>query len=840
MSSSAQLLEIFIQNGFHVSDVIIDGKIHRFKSGPDDSGTSCWYVINEIKTSNGETFYYGAIGDWHNRDRDIKFNTLRSARYDDKDILERVFKKVARQVDESQKEVWEETARITEQFWNGLPESVETFHPYLIRKQLSSLFGAKTQLTPHGRELLIPMRDIRGKFWGFQKINENGQKLFFPGVKKLGNFHRLGEWGPKILICEGFATGASLHMATDLPVIIAFDTSNLLEVATQIKRAHPESSLIVCGDDDVFNSEEKGGNQGRKKAEEVAKAVLGEAIFPKFESLEKKPTDWNDLHCLEGLETVRKQIEPTKGIKTFIKPLGTRNGSKFVYTSSHNKNICVLDSHSEAELLKLMPLIEYWQFNYPKAKGGADWQLARANLMEQCLQKGIFQEERIRGSGVWLDQGRIVIHLGDRLLVDGHMTDISFFKSFYHYELDVHFSNISKKPLSVDECAHLRNVVTTFNYAQVHQMIFLGGWIALAPICGALSWRPHIWLSGEAGSGKTTVKDFIDQILEWGFKRVSVTGGTTEAGIRQRLRASALPVIFDEFEPEGKKNIERVLDTLDLMRQASSRQKGEILKGTQDQRGAAYQVSFMALVSSIKTSLLTEADRSRFTIIELDHGKGSPEQWLEVQAAMAKIDTEYAERFVARMIKLIPIVVKNAKIAQEAFVRLGYTQRIGQQYGTLVAGWQALNSDSEWSLDEAIQFCQNINLKLESTVSDQENPSECFDWLLNSVVRFENREYLVKQILNPPPMGEDYISVRSKFGLQLKRDGDLFIHTKNPALNELFKNKSKWGHAWSETLARLKGVQKGKTKLKNREDARGLIVPRHLFHFDITDPLNIF
>jgi putative DNA primase/helicase len=830
---TAEIEEIFRKNGFNPGPIVVDGKIQRFR-GENDSGTSCWYVINEAKTERGDTFYFGAVGDWHNRERDIKFSTLTSSRFEDRETLERSFRKVEKQVKESQAEVWEETSKITFDFWKMLPEKKESNHPYLIRKQIPYLYGCKIQLTPHGQEILVPLKDVRDKFWGFQKINEEGKKFFFPGVKKLGNFHLLGVWGPKILVCEGLATGASLHLASDLPVAVAFDTSNLAEVAIQIKRQYPDSNIFIYGDDDLFVPEDKGGNVGRKKAEEAASKVMGKAVFPKFQSLDGKPSDFNDLHCREGIEAVRDQIlNSGEGIKTFIKPLGTRGGGKFFYTSSHNKNICVLDTHSEPELLKLMPIIEHWGFYFPKPKVGVDWQLARATLMEQCLAKGTFQSEKIRGSGVWLDQGRIVIHLGDRLLVDGKICDIAFFKSQFHYELDVGFSHIHRKPLSVEECARLKSVCQMFNYAHIHQMLFLGGWIALAPICGALPWRPHIWLTGEAGSGKTTIKDFIDQILDWGFKRVSVTGGTTEAGIRQRLKASALPVVFDEFEPEGKKNISRVEDTLDLMRQASSLQKGEILKGTQDQRGAAYQVSFMALVSSIKTGLLTEADRSRFSVIELESGKNNGQQWREIQRAMNEINQEYAERLVARMISMIPVIVKNARVAQEAFVHLGYSQRIGQQYGTLVAGWQALDRDSEWSLEEAIQFCQHIDLALESTVSQVENPVECLEWFLSSFVRFESNEYSIKELLNPPAVGGDSLKrIRDKFGLHIKTDGNLLIHTKNPAINKLFRSESKWGHAWAETLSRLKGVDRGRTKNLDRQDVRGLLIPRSLFHVE--------
>ena len=44
------------------------------------------------------------------------------------------------------------------------------------------------------------------------------------------------------LIAEGYATAASLHEATGLPVIVAFDAGNLLPVAQAIHKRYPAPS----------------------------------------------------------------------------------------------------------------------------------------------------------------------------------------------------------------------------------------------------------------------------------------------------------------------------------------------------------------------------------------------------------------------------------------------------------------------------------------------------------------------------------------------------------------------------------------------------------------------
>jgi putative DNA primase/helicase len=49
---------------------------------------------------------------------------------------------------------------------------------------------------------------------------------------------------------EGWATGATLHEATGLPVVVAFNAGNLLLVAKLIRREYPAARLVICADND--------------------------------------------------------------------------------------------------------------------------------------------------------------------------------------------------------------------------------------------------------------------------------------------------------------------------------------------------------------------------------------------------------------------------------------------------------------------------------------------------------------------------------------------------------------------------------------------------------------
>ena len=174
-------------------------------------------------------------------------------------------------------------------------------HPYLVRKGVPA-FG----LRYHQGALLIPVRTLAGELRGLQRIWPDGTKRFTPGTEKAGHFFMIGKSDTgTIIICEGFATGATIHQATGRPVVVAFDAGNLQPVAEALRSAFPTVLLILAADDDHTVE----GNPGRTMAIEAARAVSGMLAVPVFPGTRgPKDTDFNDLHQLAGLDAVRLQL----------------------------------------------------------------------------------------------------------------------------------------------------------------------------------------------------------------------------------------------------------------------------------------------------------------------------------------------------------------------------------------------------------------------------------------------------------------------------------------------------------------------------------------------------
>ena len=186
--------------------------------------------------------------------------------------------------------------------------------PYLVQKGVKP-YGVRFA----GAELLVPLRDAAGQLCNVQRIATTraggNSKLFLKGGRKSGLFHLLGDapagYEGFLLLAEGYATAATLHEATGLPVAVAFDAGNLLKVARALKLQHPGANLVLCGDDDRATEATTGVNPGRQKATQAAEAVSGMAIFP--EGLPEGGSDFNDLHVHHGGEAglleVRKAFD---------------------------------------------------------------------------------------------------------------------------------------------------------------------------------------------------------------------------------------------------------------------------------------------------------------------------------------------------------------------------------------------------------------------------------------------------------------------------------------------------------------------------------------------------
>lgn len=182
-------------------------------------------------------------------------------------------------------------------------------HPYLLRKNVSAI-GLSQDANDN---LIIPMYyhntdKQQITLVNVQTIAPDSEKLFLKGGLVSGAYFTIGSpamfSAGIILICEGYATGATVFdaMSYSLPVIVAFNANNLIPVAQSIRAQYPDHRIIIVADDDTATAIKMRDkaiaegkepkplieyNTGIREARNAAIAISGEMVVPSFDLLDK-------------------------------------------------------------------------------------------------------------------------------------------------------------------------------------------------------------------------------------------------------------------------------------------------------------------------------------------------------------------------------------------------------------------------------------------------------------------------------------------------------------------------------------------------------------------------
>ena len=265
-----------------------DGDLHRYQvEGDKASSRNGWYVIHMDHSTFAEfgSWKSGARGSWR-----AKANHLGTCR----DQRKRIENERAQHTAVQQQKWGTAATRALEQWRQAKPAHPD--HPYLLAKRVSPRSARQIN-----DRLILPVVTVTGVLSSLQFISRDGTKLLLKGGRKHSCFIPVsGRSGiPKVLICEGWATGATLAEACpEALVLAAIDAGNLKHVASEYRRRYPDAGITICADDDRHTA----GNPGVTNARAAALAVGGQLAIPEWPpDAPDTLTDFNDLAVwLEG------------------------------------------------------------------------------------------------------------------------------------------------------------------------------------------------------------------------------------------------------------------------------------------------------------------------------------------------------------------------------------------------------------------------------------------------------------------------------------------------------------------------------------------------------------
>ncbi|MBF6647178.1 toprim domain-containing protein [Methylobacter sp. BlB1] len=259
-----------------------DGKKHRFHIDGDKPGTkNGWAILYPDGHPAGSFGIWTQPGIkhlWKLEGQPVQLSAQDRAEID--------AKRQKREIEQQNRQ--RRAAATARRIWaRSKPITNPSEHQYLVKKAIQP---HKARL--YSKALVIPIYGEARQLVNLQFIDPDGTKRFLPGGRKKGCFSVIGSTvgNQKALICEGWATGASLHEDTGLFVVVALDAGNLEPVAKTIKALLPHHQLIIAGDNDESGT-------GQLKARAAALAVGGSYLIP-----DQAGKDWNDVLTEAGTE----------------------------------------------------------------------------------------------------------------------------------------------------------------------------------------------------------------------------------------------------------------------------------------------------------------------------------------------------------------------------------------------------------------------------------------------------------------------------------------------------------------------------------------------------------
>lgn len=596
------------------------------------------------------------------------------------------------------------------------------------------------------------------------------------------------------------------------------------------------------------------------------------------------------------------------------------SGSQKCYYLDVNGQLVGLEAgnrHGKNSLIALFGTASDWiESNYPQWSApvyegrGAARQLVKPSeivgfdqaeasraLIEECARRGIFDPTgRMRGRGAHgLAQGGLVLHLGDKLLasrsrVDGSLRDWTYHDTGLHEGFV--YPTAAALPRPHHEAAPSRAaekllaLLNTWQFKRglLDVRLVLGA-IGASMIGGALRWRPNVWITGGAGTGKSTLNG-EDGVLDHLFGNACLrTGNASAAAIRQTLKNATVPVFFDEIEADADNRRSR--EVIELARVSSS--GATMHRGGQDHQAHEFTLKSCFWFSSINIPPIEPQDRSRLAILELKPLPGDAEPIDPARMRIKGVGTlaDMGRMLQRRMIEGWHRLPETIALFHKTLSAAGHSRRACDQFGTLLACADLLLNDELPDDEELAHWAELAAPRRMAEVSEATSDhAACLGHILTSQVQArggDEREQLGEWIgramhmawspllaaIKAQELGlpeNDRSDARlQQVGLKLvnanwkaeerSNSGELVkpgrwgacqFHAAEPgflavagshrALDALFQGTKWQGGVWKQSLARFPGALEGaKVKYGRGVSLRAVLVPLHYLFDDEAD-----
>ena len=541
------------------------------------------------------------------------------------------------------------------------------------------------------------------------------------------------------------------------------------------------------------------------------KGILGHGKIIDVYKLSDRKDGWDiadaekeKLNLLEIINTtpefkIEKTQIQTKSIEEpFFRFLGYSDDLHYFLLTKERIVVSINRSgFTSSKILQLAPLTFWTLYDFVTPNGNIKVTQAQDWIQTKSQEIGRFDSLKIRGTGVWRDDNKFVLNTGSFLeFPNGKKLEYHEFKSKYFYvSSSITFDELGEKESDFAEGMQLQALFDSQKWVSKKSGLACLGWSLIAPMAGALTWRPHIWIEGKKGTGKSYVLENLMERLLGSFV-FKGSGGSTESAVRRSVRNTALPIILDEMKITVKNDENKIYEKLNLARDASSDISAIRAVTARDGGVDLFVVRSMFCFSSDQPPQIDHAIDSRILRAEL---KSVPNEELAEFTKNKKKDSKIwisclknPEKYRKRMFNRIERITKDIQFLSDYFLSITGNQRESDNWSPIIASiWHLTNDGELQGTKEGNEFLK----KWESYLTEEKeslNPDE--DSVIENILGYSinlelGKRLTVSEILTNYEHDSIERKELERNGIKLsEKENIVMICKKNPMITRMLNN----------------------------------------------------
>lgn len=481
-----------------------------------------------------------------------------------------------------------------------------------------------------------------------------------------------------------------------------------------------------------------------------------------------------------------------------------------------------------------------------------DYQALADDVMDACQDAGVYRESKRREAGTWLAEGGGLVCNGDVCFDDRGQLQARVAPGRSYVlpvgkGLDLSPADV---PATPSEVLEFERALDAWEWSIPDAGRFVLGWVACAVYSGALTWRPHLYITGRAGAGKSTLARMLGTVFGRGVARP--TGQLTQAGLLQTLGGRAIPCIIDETE-FGKSN-KSTLAALDVARWASSMTEDDdgVLRGTARGEAVGYRVFSPFAFLGINLPKLEHADQSRAVTLEMLRQKraadgGTPRLFVD-----ECYGAEQGRKLRRLALTRWQVFQAALPLLRDCIMRKGGTARQADTMGSLLAGYWSIISAVVPTAADVSSLMAGVEFTSKADAFAESDEARCLDVLLYRSVTVPVAEELgefvrtmtvadaVQRYCAQPQAQQRLERTLQTYGVRLLEEDGVWkmAVVSSPEHRELQRcyAGSSWRRgSWSAILRRLPGGRRDTQRIAGRSSkVTAFNVPQDLLLADST------